>query len=340
MKNRVVKFKDAKGVEQEVTLSDKVNSLMDQDSRLTDSDGLFFQRQLETIEAQTYDVLYPDLEARECFKTNTLGGAGTQTLTYRSYDRVGKAQVINARATDLPKSDISGKEFSITVKSVGVAYDYDIDEIASAQMAGMPLEARKAMAARRGYEEYINSVIWYGDETANLNGFYSAANQVRRQAVAAGVSTNTSWDDKTPDEIIADLNNACSQMYAGTKKIHRPTELWLPVAKWNYIRSTPRSAVSDTTILAYFLANNEFITDKSKVKALNAMEGAIAEGDHFIIINHTTPEGTETVRIRETLPLQFLPVQLHGLVYEVPGRGRFAGLEVTYPRAMEIWHGI
>ena len=59
----------------------------------------------------------------------------------------------------------------------------------------------------------------------------------------------------------------------------------------------------------------------------------------FIILNQTTPEGQETVRIRETLPLQFLPVQLHGLVYEVPGRGRFAGLEVTYPRAIDIWYG-
>ena len=60
----------------------------------------------------------------------------------------------------------------------------------------------------------------------------------------------------------------------------------------------------------------------------------------FIIINHNAPDGNETVRIRETLPLQFLAVQLHGLVYEVPGRGRFAGLEVTYPRAIDIWYGI
>jgi len=60
----------------------------------------------------------------------------------------------------------------------------------------------------------------------------------------------------------------------------------------------------------------------------------------FIIINDKTPDGQETVRMREPLPLQFLPVQLHGLVYEVPGRGRFAGVEVTYPRAMDIFYGV
>ena len=341
--SRKVKFIDEAGVEQEMTLRADIARLIDQDTRLTDDDGIFFQRQLEAIEAQTYDVLYPDLEARSCFKTNTFGGAGARTLTYRSFDRIGKAQVINARATDLPKSDISGKEYSISVKSVGVAYDYDIDEIAAAQMAGMPLEARKTMAARRGYEEYINSVVWRGDADAGLNGLFTIS-EIRRIPVAAGNGGKTTWKDKTPDEVIADLTNACGDMYAGTKKIHAPKEIWMSTLNWNYIFSTPRSPMSDKTIGDYFCENNQFGIKKENVKPLNELAEGIPMGTGagagcFIILNQATPEGMETVRIRETLPLQFLPVQLHGLVYEVPGRGRFAGLEVTYPRAIDIWYG-
>lgn len=320
-------------------LNDHFQKLVDSDARLNDSDGLFFQRQLEVIEQTTYDVLYPDLEARDCFPTLTLGGAGATSLTYRSYDRIGKAQVINARATDLPKSDISGREYSINVKSVGCAYDYDIDEVASAQMSGMPLEARKAMAARRGYEEFINTAIWYGDSTGSFNGFFNPINNIAHNPVVAGASTNTEWADKTPDEIIHDLNFACGAMYAATKKIHRPTEIWLPVAQWNYINSTPRSSLSDTTILKYFTQNNSF--NITTIKPLNAIEGMGDGGSEcFVVLTKTTPEGTQTIRIREPLPLQFMPVQLHGLVYEIPGRGRFAGLEVTYPRAIDIWYGI
>lgn len=322
------------------TLNDHFEKLVDNDARLTDGDGVFFQRQLEVIEQTTYDVLYPDLEARDCFPTLTLGGAGATSLTYRSYDRVGKAQVINARATDLPKSDISGREYSITVKSVGCAYDYDIDEVASAQMSGMPLEARKAMAARRGYEEYVNDAVWSGDATAGFVGLFAHPN-IAHNPVPAGAATTTTWATKTPDEIIKDLNNACGAMYAATKKIHAPTELWLPVLQWNYIASTPRSAMSDTTILDFWCNNNQFGIKKGAVKALNAIDNkGDAGSDCFIVLAKTTPEGTQTIRIREPLPLQFLPVQLHGLVYEVPGRGRFAGLEVTYPRAIDIWYGI
>lgn len=320
------------------TLNDHFCNLVDSNASLTDADGVYFARQLEVIEQTTYDVLYPDLEARECFPTLTLGGAGATSLTYRSYDRVGKAQVINARATDLPKSDISGREYSINVKSVGCAYDFDIDEVASAQMSGMPLEARKAMAARRGYEEYINDAVWYGDVEGSFVGLFAQPN-IGHNPVVAGASTNTEWDKKTPDEILFDLNNACGAMYAATKKIHKPTEIWLPVAQWNYINTTPRSSVSDTTILAYFVNNNSF--GIKTIKPLNAIEGMGDGGSEcFIVLTKTTPEGTQTLRIREPLPLQFMPVQLHGLVYEIPGRGRFAGLEVTYPRAIDIWYGI
>lgn len=345
---KLVKMQDEQGATIEVEMNDAMEALVAQDVRLSDNDGIFFQRQLEAIEAQTYDVLYPDLEGRECFKTNTFGGAGATSLTYRSYDHIGKAQVINARATDLPKPDISGKEYSIGVRSVGVAYDYDIDEIASAQMAGMPLEARKTMAARRGYEELVNSVIWRGDKESNLPGFFTNSD-IQRIAVANGASGSTAWADKTPDEIIADLNEACGSMYAQTKKIHSPKELWMSVVNWNYLFSTPRSPLSDKTIGMYWCENNRFGISAGDVKNLNELAEGIpdlgnsdgGEGSHcFIIMNQSAPTGVETIRIRETLPLQFLPVQLHGLVYEVPGRGRFAGLEVTYPRAIDIYYGI
>ena len=322
------------------TLNDHFERVVDNDVRLTDGDGVFFQRQLEVIEQTTYDVLYPDLEARECFPTLTLGGAGATSLTYRSYDRVGKAQVINARATDLPKSDISGREYSINVKSVGCAYDFDIDEVASAQMSGMPLEARKAMASRRGYEQYVNDAVWSGDTAGGFVGLFGNA-FIAHNPVVAGVSTSTMWTGKTPDEILKDLNSACGAMYAATKKIHKPEEIWMPVLQSNYISSTPRSSLSDTTILDYFCNNNQFSITKDKIKALNAIDNKFdGNTDGFIVIAKSTPEGTQTIRIREPLPLQFLPVQLHGLVYEVPGRGRFAGLEVTYPRAIDLWYGI
>lgn len=351
---RTVILQDAAGKEVEVILKDATLAVMADALKqngvvMSDSDGIFFQRQLEAIETTTYDVLYPDLEARECFVTNEFGGAGVTTLTHRSYDRIGKAQVINARATDLPKSEITGKEYSISVKTLGTSYDFDIDEVAAAAVTGMPLEARRAMASRRGYEELINDSVWYGNE--DFVGFFgtprAGTSPLANPLLPLKTVTGAVWDNgsgavKDPDLILADLFGAVAAMHVSTKKIFAPKELWLPVDRYHHIMNTPRNNVSDTTILTFFLNSNAFINSMDQVKALNAIhsEETGLSTEVFVLINHKTPEGNETIRIRETLPLQFLPVQLHGLVYEVPGRGRFAGLEITYPDAIAIWAGI
>lgn len=306
---------------------------------LNDDDAVFFQRQLEFIEAQTYDTLYPELEARDAFGTDTTGGAGINTLTYRSYDHVGKAQVINARATDLPKSSISGKEYSIAVKSVGTAYDYDIDEVASAAVTGMSLEARKAAAATRGYEQYVNSAAWYGDSANGFVGFFEN-DEITRATVAAGAGGKTTWKDKTPTEVIADLTTAVSAMYSSTLKIMRPEEIWLPVEHEQYIFNTARSEQSDKTIGQFFIDNNQFINTRDKIKGLNAIKGHGDAGSDCFVVVCRTAQGSKTFRMREPLPLTWMPVQLHGLIYEIPGRGRFAGFQTMYPAAISINSGI
>lgn len=326
----------------EFELNDAILRIMDSASvTLSDDDAVFFQRQLEFIEAQTYDTLYPDLEARDAFGVDSTGGAGVNTLTYRSYNHVGKAQVINARATDLPKSSISGKEYSISVKSVGTAFDYDIDEVASAAVTGLPLETRKANAATRGYEQYVNSAAWYGDDANGFVGFFQNPDITRANVAAgAGSGTPTKWALKAPKEVIADLTTAVSAMYSSTLKIMQPSEIWMPVEHEQFIFNTPRSDQSDMSIGTWFLANNQFINSRDKIKGLNAVKGHGASGSDCFIVVCRVAQGNKTFRLREPLALTWQPVQLHGLIYEVFGRGRFAGFQTMYPAALSINSGI
>jgi hypothetical protein len=327
--------------DEEVVISDKMNAVV-AEAKLDDSGTVFFQRQLEAIEAQTYDVLYPDLEARECFPTFDFGGPGAQFLTFRSFDRAGSAQVINARAADLPKADISGKEYTIGVKSIGAAYGCDFDEIEAAKMTGMPLEARRAEAAKRGYEETINEIAWFGGE--GLRGFFSTENGVSTAAPAKDLLPS-GVNDATPVETAAMLHDFVNSMYAETKKIHKAEFLWMPVAFFHYISSTPVSETfPNETILSYFLRTNMYIRSESQIKALNMLaddemaKSSVAAGSRkggVIVAGQMNVAGKQCVRLREPLPLQFFPVQIHGLTYEIPARGRFAGVEVTYSGAFK-----
>ena len=67
---------------------------------------------------------------------------------------------------------------------------------------------------------------------------------------------------------------------------------------------------------------------KSPVAAANRKGGVIVAGQMNVA-------GKQCARLREPLPLQFFPVQIHGMTYEIPARGRFAGVEVTYAGAFK-----
>ncbi len=336
-------------------INDAVENLINQGIILSDDEGVFFQRQLEYVQAQSYDVLYPDLMGRECFSLNSEGGEGITQITYRSYDKRGETAIIAGKATDLPRGDISGKEYTIPVRTLGNAFGYSRQEIASAKLTGLPLEARKAEATRRSYEEKVNQIIWFGDADSSLHGIFGGpvgapSLTVPKTAVdaATGGGSATEWGaDKTPDEVIADLTSACVKMYSETKKVFRPNKVLISVAKKQYLMNTPRSLQSDVSIMDWFIANNMFIKSADDFKDINELEGiydgaggafdptgASAEG--FTVY----ADGPDNARVREPFPYMHLPVQYKGLEFEVNCYGRFAGVEMIRPAAFQHFYGI
>jgi len=345
----------------EFTISDAVENLINQGVFATDDEGIFFQRQLEYIQAQSYDVLYPDLMGREVLTLNTEGGEGINTITYRSYDKRGETAIISGKATDLPRGDLSGEEYSITVKTLGNAFGYSRQELAAAKVTGMPLEARKAEATRRSYEEKVNQLIFFGNAENKINGIFGGPalapwSTVTSTAVADSVNGTGSsvWGvDKTPTEIIRDLTDACSSMFADTKKLFRPDQILLSVEKKLYLENTARSDQSDMSIMSWFIANNRFIKSVDAFKDINELESIYPDvRDGGEDTNDFHPQGggvegftvmasgADNARIREPFPYMHLPVQYKGLEFEINCYGRFAGVEMVRPAAFQHFTNI
>lgn len=343
------------GAVEEVVMSDAIEALVAQGVLVGDDSGIFFQRQLEYIQAQSYDVLYPDLMAREVFALNTEGGEGINSLTYRSYDKRGETAIIAGKATDLPRGDIDGKEYTINVRTLGNAYGYSRQELAASRLTGMPLEQRKAEATRRSYEEKVNQLSWFGDASHDLHGLFGGPagapwSTVSRTVVAAaaGGTNSTVWGvDKTPDEVIADLTSAVTKLYVDTKKIFRADTILISVEKKMYLMNTPRSIHSDVSIMDWFCKNNQFISSPSQFKDINELAGIYAANgsdafdptgggaEGFTVL----ASGQDNMRLREPFPYVHLPVQYKGLEFEISCYGRFAGLEMVRPGAIQHFEG-
>lgn len=113
----------------------------------------FLARSLEYIEAKTYDVLFPEFPAVRLLPVSNEAGPGADIITYRQFTPVGQMKLGSTYADDLPYSDAYAKEFHTKVKSLIGAFRYSLQEVRGAVYSGIPLEQRKANAARQAYED-------------------------------------------------------------------------------------------------------------------------------------------------------------------------------------------
>lgn len=295
------------------------------------NESIYFARQLEQIRAKTYDVKRPALNAVALMPVDTSINPGAESITYRQYDTVGIAKIIANYADDLPRADVVAKEFTSPVRGIGNSYGYSVQEIRAASYTGTPLDSKKSGATRRAHDETINKYAFSGDTVSGLPGFLSNANIPGYTIPADGTGSSKLFSTKTPDQILRDMNGIVNSVYVTTKGVHRPNELWMPLAQYTYINSTPRSSTSDTTILEYFLSNNPFIERVIPVLEVGSTaNGGLNGANDTMIAMENNSDNWQL-----NLPMMFMQhaPEKRGLEFVVPCESRFAGVTVPYPMA-------
>ena len=314
-----------------------------QDLRIIENTGLlkqdagesvFFARQLEYVRTKTYDVEYVNLSAMALFPIDTSVPAGATRITYRQWDGVGVAKIIANYADDLPRVDVMALEISSPIRSIGDSYGYDVQEIRSAQFAGVALDAKRAAQARKAIDQKFNQLAWNGDAVSGLPGFLSNTNIPAVVLAADGTGTSKTFASKTGDQIIRDMNALVNSIFVNTKGIHRATDLWMPLSQYALISSTARSANTDTTILDYFLANNPFV---KQVIPVFELTGAGAGGTDRMV---AAENSEDNYQMNIVMPFMQHPPQPRNLYFEVPCEARFGGVTIERPLAFAYADGL
>ncbi len=284
---------------------------------------IFFETQLEAVKSRSYDKKYPALKARTLIPVSFEAGAGAESISYEQFEQFGMAKIISNYARDLPRADVKGKKFVSSVESLGMSYGYSVQEIRAAQMAGKPLQQRKANAARRGVMEKENTIALFGDAGTGLKGLLNNVNVPIQVLQADG--PGIPWSGKSADLIIRDMNLVANTVVTQSKGVELPDTLLLPLTAFTFTSSTPRSSDSDTTILAYFLANNPHIKN---IEWLNELETAGA-GSTRRMMAYRRDEDALTLEIPQDYE-EFAP-QEKGLEFEIPVHERIGGVIFYYP---------
>lgn len=302
------------------------------------NESAFFARELEYIKAKTYDIKYPQLKAMTLIPVSGDAGSGADTITYQQFDQVGIAKIISNYADDLPRNDVFGKEFTSKVKGIGSSYGYNIQEVRAASMAGRPLSARKASTCRKSNDLRVDRIAWFGNAKAGLLGMLNQPN-VPAASVVTGVGGYL-WSQKTPEEILKDLNDSVTSIEETTKGVEVPDMILLPIAQNRIIATTRMAAGTDTTIKEFFLKNNPEIKMIEWVNELKDVD-PLPSGDtgpKNIGITYRRDPDVLTLEIPQ--PFEQFPAQERNLEFVVPTHSRCGGVIVYYPLAIDIFEGI
>lgn len=307
---------------------------MENATKLDSNEQIFFERELTTIKARSYDVLYPELKARQLFPVSYDANTGDGTIVYEQYDQVGFAKVIANYAKDFARADIKGKEFSSIIRSLGSSYGYSIQDIRAAAKTGKPLQQRKANAAKRAIMQLENTISLFGDKENDIPGFLSNPNIPIGAVINDGLANSTLWKDKTPDQIIRDLNQLVSDIVLNSKGVEQPNVVLLPIKQYNVIASTPRSSTSDTTILSFFKAVNPLI---QSVEWLIELAGVGPGGEDMMLAYNRNPD-----KLTLEIPQEFeqFPAEQEGMEFVVDCHERIGGVIIYYPLAANKLFGI
>lgn len=290
------------------------------------NESAFFKKELEMVKSGTYDTKYKPNKILTIIPISNEASPAVAEITWRSFSRVGVAKMVSDYATDFPRVDIYGVEYSVKPKGIGSAYGYSIEEIRRAQMAGLSLETRRASAARRAIEDKMATIALTGDTATNLRGFISSTDIMTEYTVASGGTGGTkTWSTKTSELILADMHGIVHGVVNSTNGIETPDTLLLPLEQYNLISTKRLGDGSDETVMSYFLKTNQYI---KRIEWLNELTDAGGAGEDRMIAFVNDPE-----HLTLEIPLMFEQYEADkkGMSYEVPCYAKCAGLIFYYP---------
>lgn len=295
----------------------------------------FLRQQATYLEPQIYRVKYPTIRYPDLIPVDTSAPEWTPTVTYLSVDGVGEAEWYAAAAKDIPLAEINQAQFETPVKMASIGYRYNLEELARAQQLGLNLTSEKGIVARRSAEQFIDRRALYGDPVVGFKGL------INNPGIGVIASVAGDWLAATPDEIIADVNQAITGISVSTLEIETANTVLLPKSRYDHISSTPRSSTSDTTILDYIRRNNIYTQETGQplmIRSVRGLETAGTGGGTRMVVYM---RAEDVVKMHLPMPYRFLPVWQTGpITFDVPGIFRFGGVDIRRPDAFRYVDGI
>lgn len=302
----------------------------------------FLVSQTSHIEPQVVEIQYPEIQYANLIPVDTSANEWARSVTYYSMDKVGKANWFHHLAKDIHIADVEREQHEVAIEMADIGYRYTLQELGTAMMVpGTNLTVERASAARRAYEEFLDNLALRGMSDKNYKGVIDFPGiTIVASPNSAATPTSSDWDDKTADEILADINTLIAGMWSNSLQIELADTILLPVEAMTTLVS---KRVTDTnmTVLDFLASKNLYSFQTGRpllIRAVRGLETAAADGSGRMVAYRRDPQ---VLKLHLPMPHRFLPVWQTGpMIFDIPGIFRVGGLEIRRPGAVRYMDGI
>jgi len=313
-----------------------------------DSTLAYYVNQLDNLDKTLHEPLYSvswgrDIKLRSgitmanestSFLRNTIGAIGTQSADGLPW--------ISPNTTTLPGLSVDGERITLPLRLLGHELSYTSVELERSQLLGQPIDNQKMVALNTIYQMATDKMVYIGDTAVGATGLVNSSTVSAAGVTADGAGGGGSsplWANKTPDQILRDVNDMLEAAWAATGYAVCPDELRLPPAKMAAIASRKVSDAGNMSILTYLEENSIALRvngRKLNIQPLKWLTGRGASSADRMVC-YTNAENFvrfPMVPIRRETPYYL------GIKFNAPYIWAFGETEVVYPETILYRDGI
>lgn len=308
-----------------------------------DSTGSFLIGELErldpTLHEPLFSVTWPrDIDLREdvtiadevsSFTNSSFAAPG-------GINPAGKAWV-SKDANAIPGVSLDIGKTSNPLYLWAMEAKWTIPELESARKLGRPVDTQKIDVVKTKMNMDIDEMVYIGDTLFGKTGLLNAASVTVTNAVN-GATGSPLWTQKTPDEMLADVNALLNAVWAASGWAVMPDELRLPPTLFTYLVSQKVSNAGNVSIIEFLKANS--ISNAANGRPLNIQPVKWLTGRGVGGVNRIFAYTRDKERVRYPLvPLQRTPLEFRSLYQIVTFYCRLGVIEIPYPETLGYLDG-
>ena len=215
-------------------------------------------------------------------------------------------------------------------------------DMQKAGFIGRPLDQLLQEGMRLAYDKHMDQSVYTGLETYGTTGLLNNPDATET-TVAGNGSGSTKWADKTPRQILNDVNAGISAVWEAAEydPSALPNHILLPYEQYAHILNTPVTELATETILDYILRNNVAAKNGGSlyVGAARWCKGIGTGGmDRMTVyVNHD-----RFLKLDELVPLQRVMTSPNAseVCYDTAYMANISEVQVFYPQTIMYFDGI